>query len=123
MFPNCKCVRASTRGGGLKLKTACKHCIHNLMFGGLEVRKFSASPKSDKYQASWDDAMSLLKTLHPFLPHFINGSAYFLNCCQRIEILMVFTVDNNNKLQKRNFVCKPSAIATFVANLQTSIHP
>lgn len=107
MFPNCKCVLASTRGGGLKLKTACKHCIHNLMSGGLEVRKFSASPKSDKYQASWDDAMSLIKTLHFFLPHFTNGSPYFPNCCQRIEIVMVFTVDNNNKLQKGILFASP----------------
>lgn len=57
IFPNCRCVLASTLGGGLKLKTACKHCIHNFMFGGLDVLKFSAKPNKDKYQASCDDAI------------------------------------------------------------------
>jgi hypothetical protein len=57
IFPNCRCVLASTLGGGLKLKTACKHCIHNFMFGGLDVLKFSAKPNKDRYQASCDDAI------------------------------------------------------------------
>lgn len=57
MFPNCKCVLASTLGGGLKWKTACKHWIHNFIFGGLDVLKFSANPNNDKYQASCEEAI------------------------------------------------------------------
>jgi hypothetical protein len=57
MLPSWRWVRASTRGGGLKLNTAWRHCMQDLMLGGLEVRKFSARPKSDRYQASWEDAI------------------------------------------------------------------
>ena len=57
ILPSCKWVRASTRGGGLKLKTACKHCMQDFMFGGLDVRKFSAKPSNERYQASCDDAI------------------------------------------------------------------
>lgn len=56
-MPSCRCVLASTLGGGLKWKTACKHCMHDLMFGGFEVRKVSAKPRSERYQASCDDAI------------------------------------------------------------------
>lgn len=55
MLPNCKWVRASTLGGGLKLNTACRHWIHILI--RFDVRKFSANPSSDRYQASCDDAI------------------------------------------------------------------
>lgn len=55
MLPSCRWVRASTLGGGLKLNTACRHWIHILI--RFDVRKFSASPSSDRYQASCDDAI------------------------------------------------------------------
>lgn len=70
MFPSWRCVRASTLGGGLKLKTACKHCIHNFMLGGLDVLKFSAKPSNDRYQASCEDAiLTFLIQKHSFLLH------------------------------------------------------
>lgn len=31
--------------------------MQDLILGGLEVRKFSAKPSNDRYQASWDDAI------------------------------------------------------------------
>lgn len=55
MLPNCRWVRASTLGGGLKLKTAWRHWMHILI--RFDVRKFSASPSKDRYQASCDDAI------------------------------------------------------------------
>lgn len=55
MLPSCRWVRASTLGGGLKLNTACRHWIHILI--RFDVRKFSASPSNDRYQASCDDAI------------------------------------------------------------------
>lgn len=55
ILPSCRWVRASTRGGGLKLNTACKHWMHILI--RFDVRKFSASPSSDRYQASCEDAI------------------------------------------------------------------
>jgi len=70
MFPSWRCVRASTLGGGLKLKTACKHCIHNFMLGGLDVLKFSAKPNNDRYQASCEDAiLTFLIQRYSFLLH------------------------------------------------------
>ena len=50
--PSWRCVLVSMRGGGLKVNTVCKQWIHNLMFGGFDVLKFSASPNNDKYHGS-----------------------------------------------------------------------
>ena len=58
--PSWRCVLASIRGGGLKLKIVCKQWMHNLILGGLEILKFSARPNNPKYQLSeCEDAILL----------------------------------------------------------------
>ena len=52
-MPSCKCVLASMTGGGLKLKTVCRHLMQAFMF--LDTRKLSASPSSAMYHESWLD--------------------------------------------------------------------
>lgn len=84
MLPSWRWVRASTRGGGLKWKTACRHWMHDLIFGGFDVRKFSAKPSNDRYQASWDDAILTFHArrtnplLSPFTLHssLVRSSSY-----------------------------------------------
>lgn len=107
MFPSCKCVLASTRGGGLKLKTACKHWIHNLMLGGLDVRKFSARPSNERYHASCDEAISYTKhnTLknNTFQPISNAKNGYILNLLSihfKLRDGVYSRQRNNNKLQK-----------------------
>lgn len=57
IFPSCKCVLASTLCGGLKLNTACRHWMQLFMSGGFDVRKCSAKPSKEIYQASCVDAI------------------------------------------------------------------
>ena len=79
MFPSWRWVRASTLGGGLKLKTVCKHWMHNRMFGGVETRKCSAKPSRARYQASWDDVDAIVPRIVEMQSLWYNTYALY-NC-------------------------------------------
>lgn len=106
MFPNCRWVLDSIRGGGLKLKIDCRQWIHSRILGGLDVRNVSARPKSETYHgsASTTDAILVVGIFGADYVNFLTGrnrrgKNYFskkIACRHFLKLLNELSINQNN---------------------------
>ena len=128
MFPNCRCVLDSIRGGGLKLKIDCRQWIHSRILGGLDVRNVSARPKRETYHgsASTTDAILVVGIFGADYVNFLSGKKTDKkklllpdNCLQPYFIFNYLKIMYKSKLLKKRKILKKTFTADRILFINT----